>query len=171
MNNKDIYVGQTSTGPYSRFNCAAACVAMAGKLQGLHMPPVNELRANNRSLMMWKHSDIYDTLFKHNVSFSAITPQTTHSVIKDILKDHVMIVNLNMANIDTGRHINKSYTTWLPWWYHYLVITDISEEEKLYKLTVLDPYDDATQSGRIFEGYHLMESVRMRGADIILINK
>jgi hypothetical protein len=163
-----IYITQQNTGQYSRFNCGCAVSAMACQYQLGTAEPVETIRNTIRSWTLWKPFEIEEYLNKEKIDFSRHELTDLDDMKQKLAADNIIIINVNMSHIPRGQDKNKSYSTWLPWWGHYLVITGLTSDNLHF--IVNDSYDPDNGQERLYDVDVIIHGMRSYYSRYIAIN-
>jgi hypothetical protein len=119
--------------------------------------------------MFWKPSMVRDTIDVYGCYYNLIPASQHKEDWMDLLdKGNIIIINVNMRHIPRGVNINKSYSTWLPFWGHYMVIKG-HNEVMANTFDVLDPYDPSTSEGRPYDMDIIIDAVFNYYPNLIVI--
>jgi hypothetical protein len=163
-----IYITQKDTGQYSRFNCGCAVSAMACQHQLGKSEPVITIRNAIRSWTLWKPFQIEEYLNKQKIEFSTHELTDLEQMKEQLSAGNIFIININMSHVPRGQEKNKSYSTWLPWWGHYLVITKLTSDNLHF--SVNDSYDPDNGQERLYDVDVILHAMRSYYPRYISIN-
>ena len=165
----DYYTSQHGTGAYSKFNCGLACVAMATRFAKGKIIDIEQTRKNLRSRPTLSTKIIQDQLNANNIKSSFIAPSAFDDFTNLINQpDTILIANPNMANVARGKKINRAYSTWHPFWGHYIVVDSLTDQSGLW-CAVADPYHNANP--RVYNTKVLYDGMISYNPNVFIIRK